>query len=108
MNKKNVNKLDTILIIIGIILFVVSCVKTLQTAKVYTALEQEISRSIEAEEKMLEEMKQETKQAKERLEKSEQEVKQTEEILKTHTAALDRNTAVYEKLIQLLEDLTQD
>ncbi len=122
MNEKNVNRLSTILTVIGIILFVVSCVKTLQTAKVYTALQQEISKSVEVEKKILEGIKQKIKQAEEIFKKSEQEakrseelaeeskqkIKQAEEILKIHAAALDRNTAVYERLIQLLEDLTQD
>lgn len=84
MNEKNVNRFSTILIIIGIILFVVSCAKTAQTLKVYTALQQKV------------------------LEESKETAKQTEEIVRIHAAALDRNTAVYEKLIQLLEDLTQD
>lgn len=84
MNEKNVNRFSTILIIIGIILFVVSCAKTAQTLKVYTALQQKV------------------------LEESKETAKQTEEIVRIYAAALDRNTAVYEKLIQLLEDLTQD
>lgn len=122
MNKKNLDRFGAIITLVAAILVTISSVKVIQTKKVYTALQQEISEAVEIQGKVLEKIEQATKRneelfekseqatkrSEELFEKSEQKVEQTEEILKIHTEALDRNTVAYEKLIQLLEDLIQD